>query len=273
MPHITQLSANEIISGEKFNSYIFPKLPISQESTKVTGIYVNESGEFKVNGEEKKAVGIHGGLQDFFSWLAQFHHAILVAQNGRRFDFPVLVNAARNCFLLETLLSSVQGCIDSLAVFRKVFPGQPNYKQEHLVNSLLHTTYKAHDAMEDVISLSLLFTKTMLSDNDLLAYSFAIDAVYNNLLFSQAKSKNITSLEILMAKGVVKRATSENMAGSGLNLMHLHKIFQPNGEDGLRAIFTQKGQDGSPRVTNVKKKVVDDVIPKLALYFEYELSV
>ncbi|XP_078315790.1 uncharacterized protein LOC111101571 [Crassostrea virginica] len=66
MPHITQLSANEIISGEKFNSYIFPKLPISQESTKVTGIYVNESGEFKVNGEEKKAVGIHGGLQDFF---------------------------------------------------------------------------------------------------------------------------------------------------------------------------------------------------------------
>ena len=96
MPHITQLSANEIISGEKFNSYIFPKLPISEESTKVTGIYVNESGEFKVNGEERNAVGIHGGLQDFFSWLAQFQHAVLVAHNGRRFDFPVLVNAARN---------------------------------------------------------------------------------------------------------------------------------------------------------------------------------
>ena len=54
--------------------------------------------------------------------------------------------------------------------------------------------------------------------------------------------------------------------------MHLYKIFQRNGEVGLRAIFTQKGQDGSSRVTN-GKRVVDDVIPKLALYFENELSV
>ena len=113
----------------------------------------------------------------FFNWPAQF-------QNGR-FDLPVLVHAER-C-LLETLNSSWRSCIDSLAVCHKVFPGQPNYKQGHLVNSLLYATYKAHDAMEDVISLSLC-TKTMLSDNDLLADSFASDAVYNNLLFSQAKS-------------------------------------------------------------------------------------
>ena len=99
--------------------------------------------------------------------------------------FPVFVNAVRNCCLLVTIISSFRGCIDSIAVFRKVFPGQPNYKQGHLVNYLLHTTYKAHDAMEDVISLSLC-TKTMLSDNDLLADSFALNAVYNNLLFSQA---------------------------------------------------------------------------------------
>ena len=132
----------------------------------------------------------------------------------------MLFNATLNCCLLETLLSSVQGCIDSLAVFRKVFPGQPNYKQENLVNSLLHTTYKAHDAMEDVISLSLC-TKIMLSDNDLLAFSFAPDAVYNNLLFNQTKY-----LEILIAKGVVQRVTAENIAGSSLNLMHLYKIFQ-----------------------------------------------
>ena len=117
------------------------------------------------------------------------------------------------------------------------------------MNSLLHTTYKAHDAMEDVISLSLC-AKTMLSDNDILAFSFAPDAVYNNLLFNQTKY-----LEILIAKGVVQRATAENTSGSSLNLMHLYKIFQRNLEDGLRAIFTLKGQDGSPSVTNVKKKM------------------
>ena len=68
----------------------------------------------------------------------------------------------------------------------------------------------------------------------------------------------------------IGRVPAENIAGSGLNLMHLYKIFQRNGEDVLRAIFTQKGEDGSPRVI---KRVVDDVIPNLALYFENELSV
>ena len=166
----------------------------------------------------------------------------------------MLVNAACSCCLLETLLFSVRGCVDSFAVFCKDFPGQPNNKQEHLVNSLFYTLYKAHDVMEDVIFLSLLFTKTMIPDNDLLAYSFAPDAVYNNLLVSKTKSKNITSLEILIAKGIVKRATVENIAGSGLNLMYLYQIYQRNGEDGLYAIVSQTGEDSSPRVTNVKKK-------------------
>ena len=92
------------------------------------------------------------------------------------FNMPYLLhtieeNLTFQCFSMRRLIVVclrlyfplyVQGCIDSLAVFCKVFPGQPNYKQENLVNSLLHTTYKANDAMEDVISLSLC-TKTMLS--------------------------------------------------------------------------------------------------------------
>lgn len=40
----------------------------------------------------------------------------------------------------------------------------------------------------------------------------------------------------------------------------------------MRAIFTQKNNDGLPRVTNVKK-VVDDVVPKLAEYLQNEYHV
>lgn len=154
MPHITQLSANEIGSGETYNTYIFPKMSISEEASRDTGIYVSEAvhGQWRI----KKAVGIGDGLRDFFYWLKKFTSVVLIAYNGRRFYFPVLNGAARYCHLLHVLYSIVHGCIDSLSVFRKIFPGQPGYKQELLVKSLLQTTYKAHDAIEDVKSLSML---------------------------------------------------------------------------------------------------------------------
>lgn len=68
---------------------------------------------------------------------------------------------------------------------------------------------------------------------------------------------------ILIAKGIVKRTTAENIAGSGLQLIQLFKIFKRDGEDGMPAICTQKNHDGLPRLANVKK-VLDDVVPKLA---------
>lgn len=95
LPLLTQLSANEIGSGETYNTYIFPKMSISEEASRVTGIYVFEAGEFIVNGEIKKAVGIGDGLIDFFYWLKKFTSVVLIAYNGRRFYFPVLIGAAR----------------------------------------------------------------------------------------------------------------------------------------------------------------------------------
>lgn len=55
-------------------------------------------------------------------------------------------------------------------------------------------------------------------------------------------------------------------------MIHLFKIFKRDDEDGMRAIFKQKNHDGLPRVTNVKK-VLDDVVPKLAEYLQNEYHV
>lgn len=97
---------------------------------------------------------------------------------------------------------------DSLATSRN--------KQELLVKSLLQTTYKAHDAIEDVKSLSMLIRKTLqhLTESEILAHSFSPTAVNNNYLFLKTTSRNIPSLEILIAKGIVKRATAKNIACS-----------------------------------------------------------
>lgn len=74
-------------------------------------------------------------------------------------------------------------------------------------------------------------------------------------------------MHVLIAKGVVKHNTAENIAGSGLNLAHLCKIFQRDGEDRMRATFVQKNSEGQARVSTTNR-VLDSVIQKLVEYFE-----
>jgi hypothetical protein len=65
---------------------------------------------------------------------------------------------------------------------------------------------------------------------------------------------------------VCKNTAAENIAGLGLNIQNLNTIYRRSGEDGPMDIFTNKNLDAAPRVTNVKK-VLDEVIPKMAAYF------
>lgn len=268
MPHITQLAAVELETGSVYNTYILPEVPITEEAMNTTGIVVNSDLEkMTVHGEEVNAVNITFALTDFLTWLNNFPNVILVAHNGRKFDFPVLMSTLHCLKMTNMLLSTVSGFVDSLSVFKKAFTGQPNYKQETLVKTVLNTTYNAHDATEDVKTLGMLIKQAKLSGSEVLKFSFPPIAVHQSLFFSNEKSKNITSLHVLIAKGIVKHNTAENIAGSGLNLSHLHRIFQRDGEDGLRATFSQKTSDGHPRVSSAKR-VLDSVIPKLVEYFE-----
>lgn len=62
----------------------------------------------------------------------------------------------------------------------------------------------------------------------------------NQLAYNREKNKNFESLHPLIAAGVMKMTTAQNIAGSGLCLAHLHKIHSRDGEDGLRNIFVSK---------------------------------
>ncbi|XP_069129806.1 uncharacterized protein [Argopecten irradians] len=122
MPQITQIAAHVVDTGEVYNSYILPTIPIEEEASKVTGISINSNGELIANENKKDTFSIADGLQNFCEFLEKYQNPILIAHNGRRFDFPVIVNAAKKVNKLDQLLSSTFGCIDSIGVFRKAFP-------------------------------------------------------------------------------------------------------------------------------------------------------
>lgn len=264
IPHITQIAAVEPLSKSRFNAFTFPKLPMAESAQEITGINVSSSGSFTVHGKPVAAFGINDALERFWSFLGQFSCVVLVAHNGRRFDFPVLVSAVTSVGAIDKMFSKVSGFVDSLPFFKKAFEHQECYKQEYLVRKLLGVSYSAHDANEDVETLGQLVFHA--GAKGLLQHSFHPSAVHYSLLFSEEKYKNLESLSPLISRGIMKRCTAENVAGSGLSYKHLQKIFIRDGEDGLKNVFVSKNSEGQPRVTN-NKRVLENVIPKLAEYF------
>ena len=192
----------------------------------------------------------------------------LVAHNGRRFDYVILTTACKACEVLPRL-SCVTGFVDSLPVFRQTFPKAPSHKQEELAHELLGKDYyNAHNAEGDVLCMSELVSHVLNTDqNSLLKKSFLPKAIIHNLESNKQKKKNMPSLTVLVGEGVLKTASAENVASSGLNYSHLLQIFKRQGEDGLRDVSTVKNIEGQPRVTDVKI-TLESVIPKLTTYFE-----
>ena len=92
MPHITQISATDFDSGDAFDQYVIPKVPITTSAQQVTGIVMNGSN-MTVNGNPVEPVPIKEAVGKFCNWLEKKQNVYLIAHNGRRFDFPVLASA------------------------------------------------------------------------------------------------------------------------------------------------------------------------------------
>ena len=256
-----------MIGREKeFSTYVCPKLPISASAEKVTGIILHNSGTMTVHGQEVHAEKLTVAIKEFCRWLKQHSGVFLIAHNGRKFDFPILMSALINIRCEALFFESILGLIDSISVLKKAFPAQSSYKQDELAKVFLGTSYDAHNAMEDVRILGKLISHTKMDTHEIAAHSFPPSAVFNQLRFNREKAKNINSLHPLIAKGIIKMPTAENVAGSGLCLNHLFKIYQLEGEDGVRNTFICKNSEGQPRVTSMKK-TLDDAIPKLGQFF------
>lgn len=84
--------------------------------------------------------------------------------------------------------------------------------------------------------------------------------------FKIEKAKNLTSLHSPVAKNVLKMGIAKKVAGSGLNLEHLKRIFEEDGKYGLLNTFSYTNCNGQPRVTNTKKTLEELIIPILDFF-------
>lgn len=264
MPHITQVACVDTIHKSEFSAYVIPQIPIDAGAEKVTGI-VFDGSKLKVKGQEVNALTIRDALKKFLEYLENMNNVVLVAHNGRVFDFRVLSYAINKCGLDQEFVKVVKAFVDSLTVMKARHPKLPSYKQEKLAEHFSLPTYNAHNAVDDVIALDNILAAANCNDAEVMKHSYSSDCHFKQELFTAAKGRNVRSYDTVIAKGIMKMCFAENIAGSGLALGHLKTIFDRNGEDGLMCVFTSK-TDGKPRVSSTTK-VLENVIAKLCDYF------
>ncbi|VDI61439.1 Hypothetical predicted protein [Mytilus galloprovincialis] len=125
------------------------------------------------------------------------------------------------------ILTSVKGFIDTLKLSKRVFPKADvdNYRQQTLVKKVLGIEYAAHNAKDDVLSLSELFSQKLqrsCEEDDL-----------HHVNFNSCK----LSLKPLVDKKIINATVCIKLARSGINVTHL-KLANSRDVNGIKLILT-----------------------------------
>ena len=256
---ITQISASTIDGRSKFDKYILPTKNITPSASKVTGLSVRDKTLF-LHGKPVTSVDVEEGLSSFRNWLSSFGKSIiLVGHNIKAFDLKHLFRHS-NVYGVE--FPFLSGFVDTLTVFKSLYPGQPSYSQEKLFRAMIGTDYDAHNSLSDVIALTALLNTTISDISGLCPYSFSYEWFKSFVLFIQKRDINLLSLNPLLTSKSISKGMAEKTASSGLCYRHLQIAFRREGELGIKAILGEQFS-GTVRVTKNAR-----IISSLLEYFK-----
>lgn len=279
---LLQISCISHDCSRNFSTYLLPeKRTIADSATKVHGISVQYRNGTKVlvkGGVGLTAVSQTQGLTDFCRFLQQHKESrrlVLVAHNGNRFDFPILLNALNRSSLLDEFLSSQIMLLDSLKVvsmeMKKKSSPLKSCKSKSLSDLyefLLHEKFEAHDAQEDVAALArILFRSPLkLSVERLVEDSVSgVEFVQGMQSVLEAKSRKSTLQRMAISEGM-----KDKIGKAGLDLTTMEEIYKKGGARGLLAILALPGTYKQMGRKNFKPRVTKNVkvLTKVINFFD-----
>lgn len=262
---VIQLSA--MIGNRKFNQYIVPSKPIAWQATEITGL-IFKSGSLYHHNHKVEAVFLEEALLSFISWVKPLAPVILVAHNCYSFDSRRLLSIAKRCELENALKEVVIGFIDTLPLFRKIYPNLENYKQVTIVAEILKESYTAHDALADVQALQKIVSSAKsINSHTLVDFSFTYKSLLELMNYEEKGRMNTKTLQPLSSSNHLSNSMAETIGKSGLAFSHLKCAFVQGGKELLEQVLSQPDRKGKPRVTQSKL-----VINKICNYFLKETS-
>lgn len=259
---IVQLSS--VVGQQYFNQYILPSKKVSWRASEITGLTF-DSGSLHLRGKMVEALEPREALQKWLHWIRPIAPVVLVAHNCYNFDARRLVNNYKKYGLLEELGQLVAGFIDTLPMFKELYPKMSSYRQEELVTKVLKESYEAHDSLADVQSLQKLVMKHNLSDKKLLKFSFTYQSLLDYIEYSKKGKENAESLQSLVDSKHLSSGMAETVGKSGLTLDNLRHAFVDGGKELLEKVLSEPTSSGQPRVTRNRS-----VLNKLHEFFSNE---
>ena len=135
-----------------------------------------------------------------------------------------------------------------------------SFKQQHLCKELLGLEYDAHNAQDDVKSLTLLCEHIFSASSvSLCDYCWTVESTTKDIDFQRASKERLKSLEPLYLgkEKTVSKAIAEKIASSGLIFGHLKCLYERSGRDGVASLLMAQ-TNGRVRVTK-KNSIIDSI--------------
>ena len=124
------------------------------------------------------------GLRMFSSWLLGFQkYVILLGHNIKAFDIKHLSRHITDDQLAEIIVM-IAGFIDSLPLYKSLYPELTSRSQENLYRSLVGGSYDAHNAPYNVNALSKIVRKTVIDRSALSKFSMtSLGAAHTSMFY------------------------------------------------------------------------------------------
>lgn len=201
------------------------------------------------------AISVFEALFLFRDFLASFGEPVYIAgHNIYRYDTVILTRILAEQGLLKEVMLLVAGCLDTLDIAKSVIPKNDvaNYKQPTLVTKCTGSKYIAHNSMEDVKSLELLYFK-----------AFSGQFQLSNFVFPLNVAMLRKSFRPLIASKKCSEMTARKMAKSGLAIHDL-KVANDRNKSGIKILLSETIEQ-SKNVVRITKNM--QVINKITSFF------
>lgn len=266
-----------------FNRYVLPDMKfISPSATKVHGIcvtYAKGAKHLEKRGQLLKSVSQQQGLTDFVNLLCDLQlddsRIYLVAHNGNKFDFPILLRSLREQELLQKFLSLKPLLLDSLTVITEEMKMSTSPLKGHkgksltsVYNKLFDEEFNAHDSLDDVIALQRILKCNSLQLNQQQVLALAKEAeVFCKDLERRvdAKERKVTLQKLPISDGM-----KEKISNVGLTMVQLRSLYDKGGARALLAILAlpsiQPSKANEKSKARVTKKT--SILSTIITYFK-----
>ena len=190
------------------------------------------------------------GLNEALMFIRSHSNRIaLVAHNAKSCDAPILIQAICRVDLFTYFSQHVEGFVDTLPLFKSLYPERTAFSQESLCADLLEMSYTCHNAIDDCRALKHL-TEYAVNCKSAQINSFTLSIKSVKLLneWNEEKREKLKSYASAVSVSAISTYMAGKCAGTGLRLEHLVDVFRRSGRAGLQKILSDK-YDGAVRVT------------------------